>query len=121
MTNSGNRDPLTEQVRELLVDLLRQADFPGSNELLQQASNVNVIGGPVTMLELQVTRPVSASAFTEGQIPLSAVVSDTVGRTIGELLVWVESGELNALEFAWWTDDPPDQLPAPDHVRVARK
>lgn len=121
MTDSANGTPLTEQVRELLRHVLGEADFPGCAELLQQVSSVNVVGGPVTMLDLRVTGPTSASAFTDGPIPLSAMVLDATGVTLGELLIWVNDGYISSLEFAWWSDDPPDQLPTLDSVRVARK
>jgi hypothetical protein len=121
MSDSANGSLLTEQVRELLHHVLSEADFPGSDELLQQASGVNVVGGPVTMLDLRVTGPTSASAFTDGPIPLSVMVLDSADVTFGELLIWVNGGYLSSLEFAWWSDDPPDQLPSLDHVRVARK
>jgi len=113
---------LAEQVRGLLRHVLGEADFPGSDELLRQASNVDVVGGPVTMLDLRVTgQPTSASAFTDGPIPLSVMVLDRVGIAFGELLIWVNDGYLSCLEFAWWSDDPPNELPPPDRVQVSRK
>ena len=121
MTGTTSGDLLTEQARSLLESVLRQADFPGSDELLQQASSVDVVGGPITMLDLRASHASSASAFADGPVPVSVVVSDAAGTLVGELLVWVGHGYLTGLEFAWWTDDPPDQLPTPDHVRVTRK
>jgi hypothetical protein len=121
MSDSANGVPLTEQVRELLRHVLGKADFPGSDELFQQASSVNVVGGPVTMLDLRVTAPSSASAFTDGPIPLSVMVVDPADVALGELLVWVDDGYLSSLEFAWWSDDPPEHLPELDRLRVARK
>jgi hypothetical protein len=121
MTDSACSEALAVKVRELLGGVLRQADFPGSDELLRQVRSVSVVGGPVTMLALRVSEATPASAFADGPVPLSATVSDAAGAAIGELLLWVESGYLSTLEFAWWTDDPPDQLPGLDHVRVDRK
>ncbi|MTD56094.1 hypothetical protein [Amycolatopsis pithecellobii] len=121
MTDAASSDVLTNQVRELLKSVLRQADFPGSDELLRQASSVNVVGGPITMLDLLVSNTLPASAFADGPVPLSVWVSNAAGRLVGELLVWVGYGYLTGLEFAWWTDDPPDRLPTLDHLRVIRK
>ena len=120
MTGVPSGDMVRRQVRDLLEKVLRQADFPGSAELLQQASSVRVIGGPITMLDLHSSDASAASAFTDGPVPLSMLVSDSAGNPIGELIIWVEQGYLSGLEFAWWTDDPPDELPTADHVRVAR-
>jgi hypothetical protein len=121
MSESASGRPLTDQVRALLLHVLGEADFPGSDELLQQASSVSVVGGPVTMLDLRVTRPTSAAAFTDGSIPSSVMVLNPAGVAFGELLIWVNEGYLSSLEFAWWSDDPPGQLPTLDLVRVARK
>jgi hypothetical protein len=121
MTGVPSGDTVTKQVRDLLEKVLRQADFPGSGELLQQASSVSVIGGPITMLDLRPSDASAASAFADGPVPLSMLVSDSAGNLIGELLIWVEQGYLSGLEFAWWTDDAPDEVPTADHVRVAQK
>jgi len=72
------------------------------------------------MLELRVGEATAASVLTEGPIPMSAVVSDETGSAIGELFVWV-GGYISALEFSWWTDEPPEHLPTSDRVRIARK
>jgi hypothetical protein len=122
MSDSAHgKPPLTEPVRELIRKVLSEADFPGSDELRQQASGVSVAGGPVTMLDLQVTRPAPASAFTDGPIPLSVMVVDSDGAALGELLVWVHDGYLSGLEFAWWSDEPPAQLPPLKRLQVTRK
>jgi hypothetical protein len=121
MTNPANCNPPTERVRDLLGSILRQAGLPGSDELLRQASSVNVGGGPVTMLDLHIGSGTPASAFPDGPLPLSAEVSDVAGALVGELLIWVDRGYLSALEFAWWTDEAPEELPTPERVRVARK
>jgi hypothetical protein len=121
MSEPTNRDQLTDQVRGLLGDVLQQADFPGSEELAQQVSSVIVTGGPITMLKLRSAHTLRASAFPDGPIPMSMLVSNSAGDSVGELLVWVEHGFLSGLEFAWWTDDAPDELPSSDRVKVNRK
>ncbi|HXO11821.1 MAG TPA: hypothetical protein VN871_05595 [Mycobacterium sp.] len=119
--SDSHGERLTAQVRGLLCHVLGEADFPGSDELLRQAPNVNVVGGPVTMLDLRVTGLTTASAFTDGPIPLSIMVLDSAGIAFGELLIWVNDGYLSSLEFAWWSDDPPNELPTPDRVQVSGK
>jgi hypothetical protein len=117
MTSHADREP----VRELLHALLRQADFPGGDELLGQVASVEIVGGPLTMLDLRVDERTAPSALSDGPVPLSLVVSGPDGSTIGELLIWVGNGYLSALEFAWWTDEPPGRLPSADLVQVARR
>ena len=121
MSNATNRDQLNREVRNLLGALLQQADFPGSEQLLAHAPSVSVRGDRITMLELRPSHDTPPSACTEGPIPLSMVVSNPAGDLIGELLVWVEAGYLTSLEYAWWSDDPPSELPDADRVAVTRR
>jgi hypothetical protein len=112
---------LTRQVRELLGHILGQLDFPGVDKLLQQVSRAYIVSGPVTMLEIGVVQPAPASAFLDGPVPMSAAVVGASGNSMGELLIWLKNGYLDAFEFAWWTDEPPDRLPSVEHVRVLRR
>lgn len=121
MTVPDGTETLTPLVRELLDWIVRQLDFPGSDEILQQVRKVSVVGGPITMLDLRVSEPTAASAFRDGPAPMSATVTDAAGDAIGELLLWLKDGYLSGLEFAWWTDKAPDRLPVPEHVRVTRR
>jgi hypothetical protein len=73
------------------------------------------------MLELMSVPTLRASAFPDGPIPLSMLVLNDAGDSVGELLIWVQHGFLSGLEFAWWTDCAPVDLPSSDHVLVNRK
>lgn len=110
-----------DAVRELLVFVLGQANFPGSNALRVQASEVEIVGGPVTMMDLRVPDHSPVSLLVDGVVPLSTQVVDDHERPLDELLVWVTGGRLSCLEYAWWTDDPPCRLPRRDQVRSVRK
>jgi hypothetical protein len=121
MSEVTSSDELSAQVRGVLNRVLYQSDFPGRDELAEQVSSVSVVGGPVTMLDLRVNRSTPPSVFADGPILVSVEVSDESGAPIGELLVWVNDGRLSALEFAWWTDEPPRQLPSPGRLKITRK
>lgn len=121
MTDREINEQVTRQVRELLDCILGQLDFPGSDEMRQQARSVYVVGGPITMLDLCVKDPSPASEFREGPAPMSVTVTHTSGEAVGELLLWLKNGYISALEFAWWTNDPPARLPNLDRVLVTRR
>ena len=121
MTEATEGGSLTTQVQGILGSVLRQVDFPGRDELLRQVQSVDVVGGPVVMLDLRVGDRTLASPFPDGPAPLSAMVTDPVGTASGELLLWVKDGFLSALEYAWWTSEPPEHLPSVDHVQVTQK
>jgi hypothetical protein len=121
MTDEGRAEPVAGQVRRVLACILRRAIFPGRVELLQQVENVDVVDGPITMLNLRVTGDALRSPCSDGPVPLSAMVTDADGIATGELLIWIKDGYLSALEFAWWTDDPPENLPSIDRIHVVQK
>lgn len=54
-----------------------------------------------------------------GPIPIRPLVSDRKGELISELLVWVTDGVLSALEYVWFTDEPPVALPSPNQISIA--
>jgi hypothetical protein len=117
---SQDRAQLTTEVRNLLDSILSRLDFPEIEALREQLSRTTVVGGPITMLNLQVSDAIAAQ-LPDGPIPMSSIVLDKIGDEVGELLIWVDSGYLSTLEFSWWTDASPDRLPAIDQVRVSRK
>ncbi len=82
-----------------------------------QASNTRVAGGPVTMLTLDVAAGPCVT-LPDGPLPLRSEVTNSAGRPVGEIVVWVSDGYLSALEFAWWTDQPPSRLPPATQVHV---
>lgn len=69
------------------------------------------------MLNLRVSEQTLASRLPDGPAPIFAAVSDSSGTGTGELLV---CGRLTALEYAWWTENPPTSLPSVDQVHLRR-
>lgn len=57
-----------------------------------------------------------ASSFPTESSPLSRHVQDDEGYPIGTLQLWIEAGRISALEYAWYTDDPPTDLPPNDQI-----
>lgn len=100
----------------VLVKIVGSA--PQERERLRlQASHTRVTGGPITMLTLDVVAGPRLT-LADGPLPVRAEVTDQAGRPIGEIVVWVADGYLSALEFAWWTDQPPSRLPPAARVHV---
>jgi hypothetical protein len=54
----------------------------------------------------------------DGPIPGRFPVQGPSGAHIGELLVWVTDGRISGLEYAWFTDEPPSQLPDPQDIEI---
>ena len=107
---------LDAQVRRLVTVMLSSSDFHGRDELVGQATEVRVTGGPVTMLALDVGANAPRSAFDQNRVPGTAWVNDADGNVIGTLVLWTQDGFLSALEHGWVTEEPPSELPGPEQV-----
>lgn len=55
-----------------------------------------------------------------GPVPLTALVEAADGSIVGELLVWTTAGYLSDIEYAWFTDEPPEALPSVERIRAQR-
>jgi hypothetical protein len=111
---------LTSRERDLLSLLLEHTSFDGARELAAQVARIRVAGGFPTLLDLEVEKTTPASPYKPRLVPLRAFVHSPGGELLGEILVWVRDGYLSALEYAWYTDDAPSEMPPPDHLRVER-
>jgi hypothetical protein len=70
------------------------------------------------MLELSVPDDAPSVSLSDGPLPVRAIATDETGGPIGEVLVWISAGYLSALEYAWYTDDPPSDFPCPSVLRA---
>jgi hypothetical protein len=112
---------LTEQERRVLQHLL-SLDFPGVENLRRQLSSAEVVrrwaaGQP--SVDIRVPGSTQAAPIPDGPTPVRAIVVGTKGDAVGELLVWVGAGRLDALEYAWYSDDPPVELPSPAGIQLS--
>lgn len=109
---------LNEAERALLKFLLADERFAGARELAAQVGGVTVLGGLPTLLDLQVSRNAARTALADGPIPLRALVAGPDDEIEGEILVWVNDGYLSGLEYAWYTDEAPSEVPSVDRIRI---
>ena len=118
MTISIEPRDLSLGERGLLDRLLQHGDFTGAEQLAEQVAEARVTGGLPTLLDLEVARTAPRADVPDGPAPLRAYVETPAGNVEGEILVWVTDGYLSGLEFAWYTDAPPPEMPPPERVRV---
>ena len=109
---------LSSRERDLLSFLLEHTSFDGGRELAAQVASTRVAGGFPTLLDLEVEKTTPASPHKPRLIPLRALVHSPGGELLGEILIWVREGYLSALEYAWYTDDAPCEMPLLDYLRV---
>jgi hypothetical protein len=112
----GHHLSLTEHA--VLLWVLCALPDRGEAELLYEQSVVAKIhGGPLTMRELAIPASARPASILDGPLPVRAFASDEIGNLLGELLVWVSDGYLSTIEYAWYTDSVPTELPAPSQLR----
>ncbi|MFD0782969.1 hypothetical protein ACFQZ8_03370 [Micromonospora azadirachtae] len=69
-------------------------------------------------IDLDVPDFVPRADVDDGLLPVNAHVRGASGDAVGELLLWVKDGALAALEYAWYTDEPPTSLTAADSIVI---
>lgn len=107
-----------EPVRSLVRAVIEHAPAEVRAPLLAQADSLEYVGGPVTMMRLQVTSDSAPASSSPNPVPGGPSVVDAEGEEIGLLLLWLdEAGYLDCLEYGWVTDDMPTELPSPSQVR----
>jgi len=124
MNETQQDRPLRAIERETLETLL-SADFAGVAELRAQVPLARFAAARTSGWEpsFNVTVPKDAprSAFPGNLAPIEAYVYDSDQEYKGEFLIWIAHGYLAGVEYAWVTDEAPDDLPAPSSIRVSIK
>jgi hypothetical protein len=107
---------------QAVLDKLLSAEFTGAHELRSQLPEVRATGNwgeESPSIDLEASTGTPAAPIKDGVIPSCGTVTDSSGELFGELLVWVRGGRLSALEFSWYGDTAPTELPDPEFVTVA--
>lgn len=87
--------------------------------LMCQARRAKVLLFTPTMIDVDVVRGAPEVDLPDGPAPGRVFVLDDEGGTVGEILIWVESGRLIGLEQAWYTERAPSSWPDLSHIRVS--
>ncbi len=108
--------PSLEHVRGVLVQAFTLGGGTSSAAVDEQISGLRSVGGPITMLHLDVPSDATKIDLPDGPYVGSAEglrieVVNEAGDSVGGLVVWIEHGLLTSLEYFWYTDEPPLELP----------
>jgi hypothetical protein len=114
----GERRPLTQAESAVLVWVIDHIDIEGIDDLRAQVAHLEVTAGTTPcFLNLEVNDSAPRWSITTSPLPVRVIVG-APGAEAGEMLVWVESGYLSALEYAWYTDEMPDEWPDVESLRL---
>jgi hypothetical protein len=110
---------LSTEEAALLTHLLR-ADHLGFDALREQIQHAHVTSqwfeGSLSF-DLQVTPGTLRAPIPDGPCADTQWAWNPEGQPIGHFTVWVDDGQLSALEYAWVTDQMPSQYPELSAVR----
>jgi len=102
----------------VLLWVLRELpDQSVAQDLYAQSAVATVAAGLPTMVELTVPPSCEPARVPNGPLPVRAVAVDAQGSPMGEVLVWVSDGYLSTIEYAWYTDEAPTELPRASQLR----
>lgn len=109
------------QVRRLLERVLSVGGGVLTTSMREQIAALQGVGGSITMLALSIPSSSPHIGLPDGpyQGPhddLRIGVVDNAGNDISGILLWIEAGRLSTLEYFWYTDDPPIELPPVERV-----
>ncbi|MCZ4495821.1 MAG: hypothetical protein JWM25_404 [Thermoleophilia bacterium] len=114
--------PITAQEAAILRRILGAATFDGAAELLDQVRMLQLLPASDATFRIYVQHPdAPRSSFSRGgrtKIPVSTPVWHPEGRVIGKVDIWVDDGQLRALNYASTTARAAMMLPNPDWVVV---
>lgn len=104
------------QVREVLERAFTVGGGDLTASMRAQIASLRGVSGPVTMLELEISSeappidlPSCPYKGPRGGVRIAVV--DAGGESVGGILLWLDDGYLTTLEYFWYTDMPPAELP----------
>jgi hypothetical protein len=105
--------PLTIDVQEIARFILERTHGEAAGVLLSQLGAARLSGRLRWFPDLVVdTERAEPADLTDGPLPVIPFVRAEDGTHVGEILLWVTGGYLSGIEFAWVTDQPPDDWPS---------
>lgn len=110
---------LRPKEKAILNLALSHEPSPGAAALRPQVDLAIVTSGQPTFLDLEVPRELQPADVPDGPLRVRMFVRDPDTATYqGEILVWVANGYLSAVEYAWFSEGPPSELPPPERLIV---
>lgn len=71
-----------------------------------------------TIVAVKLSQGVAPSSLQDGLAPNSARVVSSDDELSGELLLWIQAGVIDTIEYVWYSDVAPNQLPNASQLRT---
>lgn len=111
--------PLSEREKSVL-DTLLSVDADWTDPFRRQIKHTEVTRSwrqNSLSVDLRVTNAPVRAEIPPGPALIDAEITDH-GAQIGEIILRTTHGYLSAIEYAWYTDEAPSELPHPCQIRL---
>ncbi|WP_111511077.1 hypothetical protein [Mycobacterium kyogaense] len=108
---------LTDEERSLICAIVSTTKDYDAYALQVELAHATMTKSSTWVCEVRAPDSTRVFGCSDGPFPARAFVSEGVEYQ-GEIIIWITSGHLSGLEYAWVTDQPPTRWPRPDELVV---
>jgi hypothetical protein len=117
-----DRRPLTPREKAVL-DLLLSVDYPGVNELREQAGEAVVVGTcdcgcPTFTVAVPADSPRTTSNPTHRTAPVELRVRPVADEPEAEVILFLDDGRISSVEYVSYQAQPPADWPTSDRLVI---
>ena len=117
MTEPPARRPISPEEALLIAAIASRSREHDASRLDDQIEGAVVVNEAPWIIDITPRKGSAATSIANGPLAGEANVYSG-GRYQGEIIIWIQDGYLNGLEYAWVTDEPPTRWPRPDEVKI---
>ena len=119
MTDQQER-AISEAEITIISTIISASNVDDQSCLLQNIHNARVHEQTDWILDISNPDNSLRSSLPNGPLPTRTYVPNAAEYR-GEIIVWIEDGQISGLEYAWITDEPPSRWPQPDEIQIVNE
>jgi hypothetical protein len=109
--------PISPEQAAVVRSILSQADTRRSGPLIADLDGALVADETTWILDVKVSNKSEGADLPNGPFPAQAFVPNRAEYQ-GEVIIWLTSGHVSGLEYAWVSDNPPTRWPRADEMEL---
>jgi hypothetical protein len=117
MTDDRNWRSISPEESAVVTAIIEASRLPGAQSMIDELMGALVAPETDWIIDIKSPGVAAGADLPDGPFPARAFVPSSKDYR-GEVIIWVKSGHLSGLEYAWITDTPPNRWPRPDEMEV---